>query len=86
MSQAERRLNFRLSEEQEAIRDLARRFAEKEIKPVALQFEQDSEGKLAERIVDRAAEVGLLGLPVPKEFGGGGGSNVECSLVLEELP
>ena len=85
MSQDERRLSFLLSEQQEAIRDLARRFAEQEIRPVARQFEQDIEGKLAERIIDRAAEVGLLGLPVPREFGGSGGSNVECSLVLEEL-
>jgi len=78
-------LSFRLSEEQEAIRTLARRFAEGEIKPVAREFERDEDGKLAERIIDKAAEIGLLGLAVPKEYGGGGGSNVECSLVLEEL-
>jgi alkylation response protein AidB-like acyl-CoA dehydrogenase len=85
MSEAERTFGFRLSEEQEAIRVLARRFAEDEIKPVAREFDQDLEGELAERIIDRAAAVGLLGLPVPREFGGGGGSNVECTLVLEEL-
>ena len=58
MSEAERTFGFRLSEEQEAIRTLARRFAEDEIKPVAREFDQDHEGELAERIIDRAAAVG----------------------------
>lgn len=78
-------LRFDLSEEQKAVQNLARRFAEEAIKPVALDFEHDTEGKLAERIIDKAAAIGLLGLAVPKEYGGGGGTNVECSLVLEEL-
>ncbi|MCL5044605.1 MAG: acyl-CoA dehydrogenase family protein [Deltaproteobacteria bacterium] len=81
----DRGLSFSFSEEQEAIRRLAAQFAEKEIKPVARRFEHDLEGRLAEEIIDRAAAVGLLALPVPKEFGGGGGSNVDCTLVLEEL-
>lgn len=78
-------LGFALSEEQLAIQKLAREFAEKEIKPVAPEFEKDEEGKLAEDIFKKAAEVGILGLPVPVEYGGSEASNVECCLVLEEL-
>jgi acyl-CoA dehydrogenase len=78
-------LGFRLSRQQMEVRDLARRFAREQIKPVAGQFEHDAEGKLVDQVLERAANVGLLGLAVPEEFGGGGGSNVECSLVLEEL-
>ncbi len=78
-------LDFTLSEEQLAIQKLARDFTNKEIKPVALEFEHDTEGRLAEEIFKKAAEVGILQLPIPVEYGGSEGSNVECSIVLEEL-
>ena len=78
-------LSFRLSKEQEALREVAQRFTRKEIKPVALKFEEENGDALAHQVIDRAAQAGLLGLPVPVEFGGGGGSNVECTLVLEEI-
>lgn len=78
-------LGFTLTEEQLAIQKLAREFTEKEIKPVATKFEKDEEGKLAENIFKKAAEVGILGLPTAKEYGGSDASNVECSIVLEEL-
>ena len=78
-------LGFTLSEEQLAIQKLAREFTEKEIKPVAIKFEKDEEGELAEGVFKKLAEVGILGLPIPKEYGGSDGSNVECSVVLEEL-
>jgi len=78
-------LGFTLSEEQLAIQKLARQFTEKEIKPVAIKFEKDEEGELAEGVFKKLAEVGILGLPIPKEYGGSDSSNVECSVVLEEL-
>ena len=78
-------LGFTLSEEQLAIQKLAREFTEKEIKPVAIKFEKDEEGELAEGVFKKLAEVGILGLPIPKEYGGSDASNVECSIVLEEL-
>ncbi len=78
-------LGFTLSEEQLAIQKLAREFTEKEIKPVAIRFEKDEEGELAEGVFKKLAEVGILGLPIPKQYGGSDGSNVECSVVLEEL-
>ena len=78
-------LGFTLSEEQLAIQKLARQFTEKEIKPIAIKFEKDEEGELAEGVFKKLAEVGILGLPIPKEYGGSDCSNVECSVVLEEL-
>lgn len=78
-------LGFTLSEEQLAIQKLARDFAKKEIKPVVLQFEKDEEGKLADEIFKKASDIGILGLPIPEENGGSGASNLECSIVLEEL-
>lgn len=78
-------LGFTLSEEQLGIQKLAREFTQKEIKPVAGEFEKDDEGKLAEGIFNKAAELGILGLPIPKEYGGSKASNVECTIVLEEL-
>ncbi len=78
-------LGFTLSEEQLAIQKLVRDFTKREIKPVAVQFETDEEGKLAEDVFKKAAKVGILGLPVPKEYGGGGASNVECTIAVEEL-
>lgn len=78
-------LGFTLSEEQLTIQRLAREFTEKEIKPVATQFEKDEEGELAEKIFRKAAEVGILALPIPKEYGGSEASNVECAIVMEEL-
>ena len=52
-------LGFTLSEEQLAIQKTAREFAEKEINPVASQFEKDEEGRLAEDIFKKAAEMGI---------------------------
>ena len=78
-------LDFTLNDEQRAVQQLARNFAQREIAPVADQFEKDEEGVLAERIIKKAAEVGILGLAVPKDYGGTGGNNVDCSIVLEEL-
>lgn len=78
-------LDFTLNDEQRAVQQLARNFAQREIAPVADQFEKDEEGVLAERIIKKAAEVGILGLAVPKDYGGAGGDNVDCSIVLEEL-
>jgi acyl-CoA dehydrogenase len=85
MAEEQTGLGFRLTAEQEQLRSLAQRFAEQQIKPVALRFEEDPEGKLAEHVIDEAAKAGILSLPVPPEFGGSGGSNVECCMVLEEL-
>src|SRR5262249_47542574 len=54
--------------EHEAFRDVMRRFVEKEIEPHA--HEWDEAGEFPRALYEKAAEVGLLGLGFPEEFGG----------------
>ena len=76
-------LNFQLSGEQRMIRDLARDFAEKEIKPLAEEYDQS--GEFPWPVVREAQEAELLNLNVPEEYGGPGLSVLEECIVNEEL-
>ena len=63
-------LDFSLNEEQLAIRDTCREFAQQEIKPLA--EEMDRTGAFPYKLIRKMAELGLLGLPFPEEYGGAG--------------
>jgi len=76
-------LNFQLSDEQRMIRDLARDFAENEIKPLAEEYDQS--GEFPWPIVRKAQEAELLNLNIPEEYGGPGLSVLEECIVNEEL-
>lgn len=76
-------IDFSLSEEQRALRDLARDFAQREIAPLAAEL--DREQRYPQEIVERYFELGLLHYGVPKEYGGGGLGSLEGCLVAEEL-
>ncbi|HJX38026.1 MAG TPA: acyl-CoA dehydrogenase family protein [Anaerolineae bacterium] len=76
-------IDFSLSEEQQALRDLARDFAQREIAPLAAEL--DREQRYPQEIVERYFELGLLHYGVPKEYGGGGLGSLEGCLVAEEL-
>jgi len=76
-------VDFGLSDEQRGIRDLAREFAEKEIAPVAAQY--DRSGDYPWDVACKAFEVGLLNLSIPQEYGGGGLSLFDQCLIWEEL-
>ncbi|UPW00562.1 acyl-CoA dehydrogenase family protein [Halorussus gelatinilyticus] len=76
-------MDFALSEEQKQIREEVRRFAENEIAPVAKEY--DVEEKYPHEVMDKAAEMGLLGAHIPLEYGGAGYSNLESALITEEL-
>ncbi len=79
-------LDFSLSFEQKTLRQTVKRFVEKEIVPIALEFEKDEmEGNLAHKVIQKAAQAGISGLPVPEKYGGGGASGIECNIALEEL-
>ncbi len=75
--------NFSLSEEQRALRELARQFAQKEIVPVAAEY--DREAKHPSAIIDKAHGLGLMNMIVPEKYGGGGLGLMETCLVTEEL-
>lgn len=76
-------IEFRLTEEQQRLRELAREFAQREIVPVAAEL--DREQKFSQEIVNKYFEIGLLHSAVPEEYGGGGLSSLEGALVAEEL-
>ena len=76
-------ISFALSDEQRALRELAREFADKEIRPVAADYDERSQHP--GDIVAKAHEVGLMNPHVPEEYGGPGLSAFEQILVGEEL-
>jgi acyl-CoA dehydrogenase len=76
-------VDFTLTDEQKNLRDLAHDFAEKEIRPVA--WEYDKEGTWPQDVIDKAHEVGLMNTHVPEEYGGAGLSYLDGCLIEEEL-
>jgi acyl-CoA dehydrogenase len=76
-------IGFSLSDEQRAIQKLAHEFAQKEIAPVAAEY--DHTAKFAWPVLEKAYEVGLMNLNIPEEYGGGGLDLLDECLVSEEL-
>ena len=76
-------MQFELTAEQREIQALARDFAREEIEPKASQW--DRECGFPRALLARLGEVGLLGVCVPDEWGGGGADFLSYILVLEEL-
>jgi short-chain 2-methylacyl-CoA dehydrogenase len=76
-------LNFALTDEQELIRRTVREFAESKVAPVAEEL--DREARFPYEIVAELAELGLMGLPIPEEYGGAGGDTVSYAIAIEEL-
>ncbi|MDH3215095.1 MAG: acyl-CoA dehydrogenase [Candidatus Krumholzibacteria bacterium] len=71
------------TDEQQMIRDTARKFAESELKPIAA--EMDEKGEYPVEMFKKMAEMGFMGLTVPVEYGGAGVDTVCYSIVIEEL-
>lgn len=76
-------VDFTLTDEQRALRDLAREFSQKEIAPVAAHY--DRTGEFPWEVARKANAVGLLNLTIPAEYGGGGLRAFETVLIREEL-
>jgi alkylation response protein AidB-like acyl-CoA dehydrogenase len=76
-------MDFRLSEEQQMIRDMARKFADEVIAPRAEEMEATGEYPYA--IMARMADLGMMGIPFPAEYGGSGGDWVGMHLCIEEI-
>src|SRR5258708_1550558 len=76
-------MDFTLNEEQMAIRDTCREFAEQEIKPRA--EEMDRTGAFPYDLIRQMGELGLLGLPFPEEYGGAGAGFLSYFLAIEEI-
>jgi short-chain 2-methylacyl-CoA dehydrogenase len=76
-------VNFDLSEEHELIRGTVRELATERIAPVAEEL--DREHLFPYAIVAELAELGLMGIPVPVEYGGAGGDTLSYAIAIEEL-
>lgn len=76
-------MDFTLTEDQQLIKDTVRDFADQEIAPKAAEI--DSESRFPEDIVKKMADLGLMGLPIPEEYGGSGADYTSYCLALEEI-
>jgi short/branched chain acyl-CoA dehydrogenase len=76
-------MNFDLTDEQKNIQRLARDFAQQEVKPVAEELDRTK--SFPYEIVAKLAELGLMGMPFPEEYGGAGAGNFSYALAIEEL-
>jgi short/branched chain acyl-CoA dehydrogenase len=76
-------VNFELSDEQRLLRDTVREFARAEVAPVAEELDRTK--AFPYEIVAKLGELGLMGIPFPEEYGGGGGDTLSYALAVEEL-
>ena len=76
-------MDFSLSKTEELFLQMIREFAEKEVKPLAAEV--DEEERFPLETVDKMAKTGLMGIPVPVKYGGAGGTNLMYGMAVEEL-
>ncbi|MBN1842294.1 MAG: acyl-CoA dehydrogenase [Deltaproteobacteria bacterium] len=76
-------MNFELTEEQKMIRDMCRRFAENEIKPVAARLDDKKEHPV--ELCQKMGELGLMGIAIPDEYGGAAMDYVSYMLAVIEI-
>ncbi len=72
-----------LTEEQKMLREMVRDFAEKEVKPIAIEI--DEEARFPEENIAKMAELGLLGICYDEKYGGAGMDNLSYIIAVEEL-
>jgi len=76
-------MDFLLNEEERMMQEMARNFAEKEVKPVAAKLDQT--GEFPVDLVKKMGELGLMGVNIPEEYGGAGLSYVCYAIAIEEI-
>lgn len=76
-------MDFDLTEEQRLVRDTARDFAQREIRPKAAEI--DKNGRWPGEIVAKMGELGFMGVAIPQEYGGAGLDSLTYALVMEEI-
>jgi butyryl-CoA dehydrogenase len=78
--------NFQLSEERRQFQEMARKFAEKEVKPLNDKFDDDWEThRYMPQVLKKAAKLGFMGLTIEPKYGGTGADGMTVMAVLEEL-
>jgi len=76
-------IDFTLTDQQLAMREMAHEFAEKELRPVAWEYDRDATWPQA--IIDKAWETGLMNAHLPEEYGGSGLGYLDGAIIEEEL-
>lgn len=76
-------MDFKLSKEEQLIQKAAKEFAEKMIEPVAEEI--DRTNTVPQEIMDGLAELGMFGITLPGEYGGGGADHLSYAMALEQL-
>src|SRR5919112_1729456 len=76
-------MNFRLSTEQQEIRDRAAEFADRVVAPYAAEL--DREDRVPFETLEKLSEMGFMGLCVPEEYGGAGADFLSYALLIEEI-
>ncbi len=76
-------MNFSLTKEQNLFLEMIKSFAEKEVKPLAAEI--DEQERFPIETVQKMAKLGIMGIPFPAEYGGANGDNLLYSLAVEEL-
>lgn len=74
---------FKTTEQHENFRSRIRKFSEEEVKPIA--FMLDQENKFPSEVVGKLADMGVMGIPYPKEYGGAGLDVISYAIAVEEL-
>src|SRR5512136_971615 len=74
---------FPFTEEHESIRQAARNFAQKEIAPIAAEF--DETGEFPSKTIQKMGDMGFMGIEVPEEYGGAGMDTLAYVIALEEI-
>jgi short-chain 2-methylacyl-CoA dehydrogenase len=76
-------VNFEPTDEQQLLRHTVREFAQTRVAPVAAEL--DREGRFPYELVAEMAELGLMGIPIPEEYGGAGADTLSYAIAVEEL-
>ena len=76
-------MEFNVPKTHELFRQMIREFVENEVKPIAAEV--DEEERFPMETVEKMAKIGIMGIPIPKEYGGAGGDNLMYAMAVEEL-
>ncbi|MDR1834938.1 MAG: acyl-CoA dehydrogenase family protein, partial [Fusobacteriaceae bacterium] len=76
-------MEFKLSKSHELFKQMIREFAENEVKPIAAEV--DEQERFPKETIPKMRDLGILGIPMPKEYGGAGGDILMYAMGVEEL-
>ncbi len=76
-------MNFNLTEGQIILQKMVKDFTANDIEPMAAQIDRD--GRLPDDLIKKLAALGLLGMTIPKKYGGSDAGSLNCILAIEQL-